>query len=265
MQKLVSTLILIVVSKPTITQIKGPTLLLLLWFSIHCIAFLATSCITHILKNQPSIHMFTLNVDKPYSLVVCTVSGETLVIFVMKSSRYLHACSRWVVLMMICTNYRKNATIWRKSFLFRWRYVLNVCVWPVCMWVWVSGSPTSVSPMWGFLMRFCRQLLRVLVRSRLVDFRNISSISVELGSHDLWLITPDISQLHNKYRGLIMFFLSTCWVRLTCGGVTLRIWGWRKWTLWPVCRSEGLTGTLAAFLEIPAAHTDIQKQRKAQH
>ncbi|TNN62892.1 hypothetical protein EYF80_026967 [Liparis tanakae] len=41
-------------------------------------------------------------------------------------------------------------------------------------------GPTSVSPMWGFLMRFCRQLLSVLVRSRLVDFRNMSSISVEL-------------------------------------------------------------------------------------
>lgn len=42
---------------------------------------------------------------------------------------------------------------------------------------------TSVRPMWGFLMRFCRQLLRVLVSSRLVDFRNMSSISVELETH----------------------------------------------------------------------------------
>lgn len=43
-------------------------------------------------------------------------------------------------------------------------------------------ASTSVKPMWGFLMRFCRELLSVLVRSRLVDFRNMSSISVELES-----------------------------------------------------------------------------------
>lgn len=39
---------------------------------------------------------------------------------------------------------------------------------------------TSVKPMWGFLIRFCKQLLRVLVSSKFVDFLSISSISVEL-------------------------------------------------------------------------------------
>lgn len=39
---------------------------------------------------------------------------------------------------------------------------------------------TSVKPIWGFLIRFCKQLLRVLVSSKLVDFLSISSISVEL-------------------------------------------------------------------------------------
>lgn len=43
-----------------------------------------------------------------------------------------------------------------------------------------SVNHTSVNPMCGFLMRFCRQLLSVRVNSRLVDLRSMSSISVEL-------------------------------------------------------------------------------------
>lgn len=43
-----------------------------------------------------------------------------------------------------------------------------------------SVNQTSVNPMCGFLMRFCRQLLSVRVNSRLVDLRSMSSISVEL-------------------------------------------------------------------------------------
>lgn len=105
--------------------------------------------------------------------------------FVIKSSRYLQACSKWVVLMMICTNYSKKTTIVVNNFL--WRCTCGSINVFVC---------TSVSPMWGFLMRFCKQLLSVLVSSRLVDFRNMSSISVELKSQNLWLMTGQYSQIH---------------------------------------------------------------------
>lgn len=106
---------------------------------------------------------------------MCTVSGETLVMFVIKSSRYLQACSRWVVLMMICTNYSKTTII-----------VVNNLPMPPYACVRIHYFVyTSVSPIWGFLMRFCKQLLSVLVSSRLVDFRNMSSISVELKSQHL--------------------------------------------------------------------------------
>lgn len=42
---------------------------------------------------------------------------------------------------------------------------------------------TSASPTFFFLMAYCRQWLRVLVNSRLVDLRIISSTSVELRTH----------------------------------------------------------------------------------
>jgi len=42
---------------------------------------------------------------------------------------------------------------------------------------------TSASPTFFFLMAYCRQWLRVLVSSRLVDLRIISSTSVELRTH----------------------------------------------------------------------------------
>lgn len=45
--------------------------------------------------------------------------------------------------------------------------------------IYVSAL-TSVKPMWGFLMRFCKQLLKVLVSNKFVDFLSMSSISVEL-------------------------------------------------------------------------------------
>lgn len=166
--------------------------------------------------------------------------------------------------MMICTNYRNRVTILDKMTKFL-AYMECACV-CVC-----DAVPTSVSPMWGFLMRFCRQLLRVLVSSRLVDFRNISSISVELDSQSSWFTIADILQLHNKetYRYVKwemqkrpivhLDWKMNIAVKPTCGVVTLRTWGWRKWTLWPVCRSEEQTGTLAAFSESPAAYTHTEK------
>lgn len=129
---------------------------------------------------------------------------------------------------------------------------------------------TSVRPMCGFLMRFCRQLLRVLVSSRLVDFRNMSSISVELETHLQlcnylsWYFTVSQERARGSYthKGSIVVdwkMNGYCSMKPTCGAVTLRTWGWRKWTLWPVCRSEGQTGTLAAFSESPAAYTHKEK------
>lgn len=46
----------------------------------------------------------TLKVEVPYSLVALTVSGGTLVMFDMNSSKKWQLCSRWVVLMITCTN-----------------------------------------------------------------------------------------------------------------------------------------------------------------
>lgn len=103
------------------------------------------------------------------------VSGDTLVMLVMKSSRYLHACSKWVVFMMIWTNCKTNIHITpscRTCFRAFAQTILNF----TCR----NTKLTSVSPIWGFLMRFCKQPLSVLVRSRLVDLRSMSSISVEL-------------------------------------------------------------------------------------
>lgn len=84
----------------------------------------------------------TLKVVVPYSLVVWTVSGRTLVILVINSSKYLQDFSKCVVLIII----------------------------------WTS----SVSPIFCLLMTFCRELLRVLVSNRSIDLRITSSTSAEL-------------------------------------------------------------------------------------
>lgn len=52
-------------------------------------------------------------------------------------------------------------------------------------------------------------------------------------------------------------------VRPTCGVEILKTWGWHKWTLWLVCRSEGQTGTLAVSLESPAAHTHTKHRNNS--
>lgn len=171
--------------------------------------------------------------------------------FVIKSSRYLQACSSWVVLMMICTNYSKKTTI-----------VVNNFLW-CCMCGSINAFVcTSVSPMWGFLIRFCKQLLSVLVSSRLVDFRNMSSISVELESQHLWLRTGQYSQITDILSAWFEIWVSESWIRPTCGSVIQRIWGWHKWTLWPEYRSAEQTGTLAASLENPATHIHIQQDKR---
>lgn len=70
-----------------------------------------------------------------------------------------------------------------------------------------SDVPTSVSPMWGFLMRFCRQLLSVLVNSRLVDFLNMSSISVELDTQTKFTVNKSryskVAQQRDRKSGKI--------------------------------------------------------------
>ena len=126
----------------------------------------------------------TLKVDRPYRRVVCTVSGDTLVMLVMKSSRYLQACSRWVVLMMIWTSCNTHTHTHTHTLEPSVASVL-VLQCSVCVWVVLC---TSVSPMWGFLMRFCRQPLSVLVSRRLVDLRSMSSISVELDTQTTRLV-----------------------------------------------------------------------------
>lgn len=52
-----------------------------------------------------SARALTLNVDVPYSLVALAVSEGTLVMFDINSSRKWQLCSRWVVLMITCTNW----------------------------------------------------------------------------------------------------------------------------------------------------------------
>lgn len=167
--------------------------------------------------------------------------------FVMKSSRYLQACSRWVVLMMICTNYSKK------------KIVVNNSPWSCTCRKINAFVCTSVNPTWGFLMRFCKQLLSVLVSSRLVDFRNMSSISVELISQHLWLGVGQYSQIQ-PYITTVCLDGNDEWVRPTCGAAFQRIWGWHKWTLWPEYRSVEQTGTLAASLENPATRKHIQEE-----
>lgn len=49
--------------------------------------------------------------------------------------------------------------------------------------IFPNTHSTSASPTFFFLMAYCRQWLRVLVSSRFVDLRIISSTSVELHKH----------------------------------------------------------------------------------
>lgn len=69
----------------------------------------------------------TLNVEVPYSLVALAVSEGTLVMFDINSSRKWQLCSRWVVLMITCTNYKhtKYTTVLGFSSL---SFHLNVCI-----------------------------------------------------------------------------------------------------------------------------------------
>lgn len=62
-----------------------------------------------LLKRHQGRGRSTLKVEVPYSLVALTVSGGTLVMFDINSSRKWQLCSRWVVLMITCTNYNNIA------------------------------------------------------------------------------------------------------------------------------------------------------------
>lgn len=112
---------------------------------------------------------------------------------------------------------------------------------------------------WGFLSAVGWLIFAACHRS-LLNWKRIYSFVITC---------LDILQLHKKEPGEVTPIKGSivvdwkmngyCSMKPTCGAVTLRTWGWRKWTLWPVCRSEGQTGTLAAFLESPAAYTHKEK------
>lgn len=62
--------------------------------------------------------------EVPYSLVALTVSGGTLVMLEMNSSRKWQLCSRWVVLMITCTNYSVTNTIRMRSDTRRLKFLI---------------------------------------------------------------------------------------------------------------------------------------------
>lgn len=86
-----------------------------------------------------------------------------------------------------------------------------------------NATLTSVSPIWGFLMRFCKQPLSVLVSSRFVDLRSMSSISVELMRKINQLRDNKCTELHLQgNREHIFIFLFTTKVMYTLMYFSLR-------------------------------------------